>query len=832
MSTGGDYIIHYYVRDVTDPAKPFTVAGGVMPFRMRTGVQLRLTPYLLSRQSVVATIDTRAVDATKSPARIRGFITPDKSDKVLTEKIVDYPTNAPTQDIELPTKDLPVDRVYKVSAQVLNSSGEVITSISAPLNRPPDPDWWVNRHKYGSQPEVPEPWTPVKWKDGSVEVWGRAITMEEELFPRQIKSQGENILAGPMRLELRKGGQVVPWQNKQIKVTEQRPGSLSFEASQEAGAVRVRATHRLEFDGFSEYHLFIEPSAQEQAAEVEALELVVPLKASYAQFIHNYDKAPGPGSPLPQKRFVGRLPDRYASPVMITTWLGNDDQGGLEFSCESARDWFIPKDKTQESIVVERKGDVVEARFRFIGGPMKLDRTRHLRFGLVVTPTKAIPPEWASWKIDATAGGFHLPGEPPGKTIFRRDGKWVEEYMTTPPTEALIEEFFEYYDGYDVLMQFNPQDWATREGSPWPTRVTDPKIAAVIKEQERRFHEKGMIVCRYGGWGIWTNAREWDPWGKEMVAVPRQFTLWDQMIGTYESPFVEWAVGSWALNARELGVRGVRFDTVFPWHVSQNPYHDEAWVSETDGQTYGKFGLFRAREYAKRMYRIFHGGEVKGGLVYHPAAGPPMMIIESFVNIREAGEGYYMHSPSLKDGYVQERMRVWNSGKPYGFIEHANIKGEPLRPNNRIGALLAAGIQPRMMHRPNSDFPINDAHPNRTPSTAIRDAWEWVDLVTAQWRPHWKNQAEVQSTAEPDGERYVSFHLQPGKKILLVATNYEKRDTTITVKLDLAKLGFARDAKLQCRDAISGEDLPISAGTVALQCGPELYRYVKIERTP
>jgi anthranilate/para-aminobenzoate synthase component II len=35
--------------------------------------------------------------------------------------------------------------------------------------------------------------------------------------------------------------------------------------------------------------------------------------------------SPGPGTPLPQKRFVGRLPDRYASPVMITTWIGNDD---------------------------------------------------------------------------------------------------------------------------------------------------------------------------------------------------------------------------------------------------------------------------------------------------------------------------------------------------------------------------------------------------------------------------------------------------------------------------------------------------------------------------
>ena len=30
MKRGGDYIFHYYIRDVTDAAKPFTVAGGVI----------------------------------------------------------------------------------------------------------------------------------------------------------------------------------------------------------------------------------------------------------------------------------------------------------------------------------------------------------------------------------------------------------------------------------------------------------------------------------------------------------------------------------------------------------------------------------------------------------------------------------------------------------------------------------------------------------------------------------------------------------------------------------------------------------------------------------
>src|SRR5690606_23494550 len=144
---------------------------------------------------------TRAVDREQSPTKLRAFITPEGSTKVLVEKITDYAADAPTQDIELSVKDLPVDRQYKVVLEVLGSGGQVITSVTAVQKRPADPDWWVHRDEYGSKPEVPEPWTPITWRQGVAGVWGRDITLDDALFPEQINSQAKDILAGPMRLE-------------------------------------------------------------------------------------------------------------------------------------------------------------------------------------------------------------------------------------------------------------------------------------------------------------------------------------------------------------------------------------------------------------------------------------------------------------------------------------------------------------------------------------------------------------------------------------------------------------------------------------------------------
>ena len=64
-------------------------------------------------------------------------------------------------------------------------------------------------------------------------------------------NQGRELLAGPVRLELRAGGKVQALVSTAFKLAEKKPGHVRIEASQEAAGVRIRGTNVCEFDGFA-----------------------------------------------------------------------------------------------------------------------------------------------------------------------------------------------------------------------------------------------------------------------------------------------------------------------------------------------------------------------------------------------------------------------------------------------------------------------------------------------------------------------------------------------------------------------------------------------------
>ena len=47
---------------------------------------------------------------------------------------------------------------------------------------------------------VPQPWTPVEATDGTVRVWGREYAFTSNALPVSLKTQGRELLAGPIRV--------------------------------------------------------------------------------------------------------------------------------------------------------------------------------------------------------------------------------------------------------------------------------------------------------------------------------------------------------------------------------------------------------------------------------------------------------------------------------------------------------------------------------------------------------------------------------------------------------------------------------------------------------
>jgi hypothetical protein len=126
------------------------------------------------------------------------------------------------------------------------------------------------------------------------------------------------------------------------------------------------------------------------------------------------------------------------------------------------------------------------------------------------------------------------------------------------------------------------------------------------------------------------------------------------------------------------------------------------------------------------------------------------------------------------------------------------------------------------------DIASYEARDDRMPTARLWDAWAWIDRSTAQWWSHWENREKITTRASARGEHYVSFHLQPGRRVLLAAVNYEPQPQAITVVLQADQLGFASHTALVAQDAITGKPVAMQGHTLSLACGPELYRYVKI----
>jgi hypothetical protein len=805
----GDYVMAYAFTDVTEPARPLVISAGAIPFRVQSGVQAKVYPYLLTRQSVLLFGDLRAVPEIKTVRKLRGAVSEAGKADLLASTTVDFTGDLKPQ-VEVGVAKLPSGRKYDARLQALDAEGKVVSEGVDGFNWPETPDWWVNRAEYGSKPEVPPPWTPVDWKDGTARVWGRELTFGAEALPARIVTAGADLLAAPVRFELRAGGATAKWSPAATRVIEARPGHVLRETTQEAAGVRLTITTRLEFDGFMLTDVVITPVAGKAA--VEGLDLVMTLRAEHAQFLTNYRNAPGPGPSIP--RYVGKTPAHYESPVMLTTWLGTD-RYGLEWSAESARDWFIASPK--KSIEVDRKGDTVEARFHFIDAPTTLARARSIRFGLVPTPVKPVAAERQNWRIEMAG----WPPPVPGVTSLKEGGK---------ATAKDLAEFDTLFGDVDILVSLLAANFTGTYV--WHPYITDAGRGALLKQQMTMVRERKKRLLVNGGWAVAPYGAEWDPWGKEMVAWPITPTFANQYNHSYAGPFVEFFVGSWARNAREYGLNGIRFDTVFPWMPSENPYLGETWTSDSPGsagKVFGTQSLYRQREMVKRLYRIFNGGEVNDGIIYHPLAGPPIMAVESFVDIHEIGEGAYMHAATVKEAYPADAVRVWMTATPYGFLVQNNLKGTPLRSVSRLGPLLVAGASPRFSCRPGFDFPTYDPpanQPQGIPTRRVWAAWQWIDRATAQWMPYWENQAVL--TTDGKGERYVSFHLQKGRRVLLVAANYEREAQSVTLKFNRDALGFPPGAALEAQDAVTLQPVPVKDGQLVVEIGPENFRMVKI----
>ncbi|MFH0965995.1 MAG: glycoside hydrolase domain-containing protein, partial [Planctomycetota bacterium] len=285
---------------------------------------------------------------------------------------------------------------YEVLTEI-ESYGTVAEWRTGEFVKPEEP-WRGTRLGLSETP--PPPWTPLTVEAGedgalTARIWGREYVFRDGGLPERIVNDGsEMLLAGGAKIEARVGGTDEQWQPGRMRVVTQDKNAVTFETAETSQNFTLRAKTTVEFDGMLWTEMELVPKA---AAQVEAVDLVVPLRSELVRYRH------WPGD-LALTGNIGRENGwRWMSelPKYAYFWLGNDDMG-LTWFFETWGQFKHADAKATVELAREKKA--LTLRIRYVGEPAKIAEPLRLSFGLQATPTRPRPKGWRSWGGGNTVG--------------------------------------------------------------------------------------------------------------------------------------------------------------------------------------------------------------------------------------------------------------------------------------------------------------------------------------------------------------------------------------------------------------------------------------------
>jgi hypothetical protein len=271
------------------------------------------------------------------------------------------------------------------------------------------------RNNLGRSTEVIPPYRPIEMngKD-ALGVLGRVYTIGANGMLSQIQAMPptgdsggpENLLKSPMRFEMRAQGKDIVGGEASGGIVKAEEHQAETRGSQQLDQVKLSAKSLLDYDGWYETELKIEPQG---AVPCDALDLVVGLRdepGSDARELFPVDTL-----------YVHRLSDgfmgnalegvprkpgvHFASNKLMKYWgsgtfdwksfvpvtyVGSGDRG-LSFYAWSAAGWELSDE--QPAVSVERLPDGnARLRIRLLAGPVVLEKPRTIRFAFLASPVR------------------------------------------------------------------------------------------------------------------------------------------------------------------------------------------------------------------------------------------------------------------------------------------------------------------------------------------------------------------------------------------------------------------------------------------------------------
>lgn len=653
-------------------------------------------------------------------------------------------------------------------------------------------EWFGN--KVGKRDGVPHYLEPVTVADGKVKIWNRTYAFSDTLFPRQITSNGKDLLAAPVSLEIKTGKRAVSLGQAKTTVVSQTPREAVIEAQAVAEGVRFQTRGTISFDGLAWYELTISPV--DGPVDVSSLELHVPMPRRQAKLFNITSSESG----FPPGSDSGKIPDQ---PLVLdflreVVWLGSPREG-LTWIAEDLRDWPL---RNRDGIqIIEPGKDRVTLRVK-LADAFTLREPVTWRFGMEATPLRPRGKDFRSradrdkvrWSWFWGEGDYYPFHDDPtmARSIIEKERKEGREVM---PASSVY-----YFGEYRFGIPPKPFPEHPNGGMMFPENVLfsdfwnamEPPFTGVPPEILRK-----VQVAEGEGWKK-TRSQPTGQFRYNPASSFQDFYLWK-----LDRAVKETGLGAIYLDQTMMQVRN---------SLSGAGYHDAR------GNRVFSVPLLGMRSMLERMQNVFEDAHGKSFIRWH-SSNQLVVPVFPYIDIFWDGENYGQSRSKVYEFYSKlltpEKLQVQHSGLPFGFIPDLLPRHEeryaptPASTRDMLGLL--------MIH----DSHVWDAQNAHT--DIIRSVMRrWMDFPYTEAKTfyYWDEDKPVSINHR---EVFPILHVTPrrGRMILF---NWSDKPVN-------ASAAFSGGVKIQsATDAETGAPVPSAPDSLSLLLPPRDFRMIDFTR--
>ncbi len=649
-----------------------------------------------------------------------------------------------------------------------------------------------------------------------INVWNRKYTLSDSPLLSSIISNGQELLASPMRLVGTENG-------KELVISDVKSCFMHGEDGYSASACQYMQTPRFiinttltaEYDGCMDWHVTVATHgptvaqafglAQSDKGDrlLTRLWLEIPLKKEcaisyqYAPIVKPLINGEYPDT-APELCHIGEMPSHSLTlPFVHQVFLSNDSAGFAVFF-ESDENWQPEsKDRVIECV---REDDCVILRLRLLdsepvswydkgnnGGHNLMPLS--FRIGMQATPVKPFPADPYKER------NVHI-------DCFKKIPQSYEEFLFKP-FEDTDEIVIDRIKRLGVNTLYIHEKWNDIQNSPFLTEDSANRLKLIVSEA----HKRGMKVIPYFGYEISSLSPRYseDYLYSDMKWHWYRYPWQRAPQVCYNSGWQDIFVEQLEKIMDEFGFDGLYLDSITTCRACKNEKHGCGY-RDREGNLHETYPVFAVRKLMKRLCEMV---ERRGGTICTHSSGNFAMATMAFSHCFWDGEtvqcqflnGTLQRAP---EGYYRSMYTGRNIGLPINMLCYSNPPKWTFR--QAMSNALPYGIIPK---------PVDVGEPLEDMSR-LWNVLDGFSVADARWMPYFNNAVKVSS----DAVRF-SYYEREGQMLAFVANMVNEPSGKVSIELPIKVK--------QITDAISGELITDDTACFSLELGGFDHKILKIK---